>query len=86
MVPATGLNIVPLKPAAQVAKLGKAGAKPLTRERIARQMLEELRSGKITEDRLRKMSDPALKRTYRAHRDTCKAARESPWRNFNPTN
>jgi hypothetical protein len=58
-----------------VESRSKRGPRPVTRERIAQQMLAELRAGKTTADQLGNMSGPALERVYKAHRDTCKHAR-----------
>jgi hypothetical protein len=85
-----GANVVSIKPDQKVpghiqhrqkaAPAGKGtgnrrGPKTATRERIARQMFEELVSGRTTVEKLEGMSGPALDRVYKAHRDTCKAAR-----------
>jgi hypothetical protein len=59
-----------------VESRGKRGPRPVTRERIGQQMLAELCAGETTAESLSNMSGPALERVYKAHRDTCKRARD----------
>ena len=61
---------------------GRRGPKTDTRERIAREMISDLSAGKITIDRLMKMSGPKLCEQYKAHRDTCYHARQAALAEF----
>jgi hypothetical protein len=54
----------------------KRGPKTATRDRLADQMFEELKTDKIKADRLESMGGQRLADSYGAHRDTCNSARE----------
>jgi hypothetical protein len=56
------------------AKAGK-GAPPRVRYRLITQMLEDIRSGKRTADKLNAMKEEAIAEVYGASRKACKAAR-----------
>lgn len=80
LAPAGGANVIPIKQLQKSAPERRAGAKrgpkPTTRERVGRQMYDDLCASRITMIRLENLSGPQLCETYKAHRDVCKPARK----------